>query len=422
MRLHQMTPTRIALMSVLLLWLVLSASAGTVSAQTTTSQYWISANPATSSSIIYGTVGKNWSLPFQAVWSYGENSGKVVENATVTVEVKTNDGVAIENISQITNATGFATFYYSSSTPTTLIFTPITLVTQDKMEYDAYLFENEQSALYGLQSKSVTVYWDTFDASLVSTDTNTRGVTKMSVNVTYLLVPAEGLTLPNSSSSEQDFIPKIAHGVNVTINGVEAEETSVFGVYTANFSTWLPTAYVFVGISREGWLPAHKGFSFAHNSNATIWTPAIIISLVCAVVLSVFYLVFRKTKGTVLLDSARFPIIGGVLLALASLISLYWGVVGLDSTLHGFDWILLVACELLSFGFGIAGSIISWKKRKQALAIFALCLPMLTNVIAIKAALDVYQLATPWLIIVPSFVISVISGILIANSDEHFQD
>jgi len=134
-----------------------------------------------------------------------------------------------------------------------------------------------------------------------------------------------------------------------------------------------------------------------------------------------FYLaVFRKTKGTVLFDGARFPIIGGVLLALASFISLYWGVVGFDSTLHGFDWTLLVACELLSFGFGIAGSIMSLKKRKQALAIFAVCAPMLTNVIAIKAALDVYQLATPWLIMVPSFVISVLTGIFIANSDEHF--
>jgi len=200
MRLNQMTSMRITLMSILLLLLVLSASAETVSAQTTTSQYWVSANPATSSSIIYGTVGKNWSLPFQAVWNYGGSSGKVVENANVTVEVKTNDGVAIENISQITNTTGFATFYYFSSTPTVLIFTPITLVTQDKMEYNASLFENGESTLYCLQSKSVTVYWDTFDVSLVRTDTNSQGVTKVSVNVTYLLVPAEGLTLSNSSS------------------------------------------------------------------------------------------------------------------------------------------------------------------------------------------------------------------------------
>jgi len=61
-------------------------------------------------------------------------------------------------------------------------------------------------------------------------------------------------------------------------------------------------------------------------------------------------------------------------------------------------------------------------KRKQALIIFAVCLPMLTNVIAIKAALDAYQLAVPWLIIVSAFVISVLSGILISNADKHFKD
>lgn len=417
-----MTPKRIALMSLLLLWLILSASAEAISAQTTTSRFWISANPATSSSIIYGSIGKNWSIPFQAVWSYGENSGNVVENANVTVEVKTDDGVAIENVSTMTNATGFATFYYTSSTPTSLIFTPITVVAQDGMEYNASLSENGQDTLYGLQSKSVTVYWDTFDALLVSTDTDTQGVTTASVNVTYLLLPAEGLTIPSSSSSEYDCLSKTASGVNVTINGIKTEETSLSGVYTATFSTWLPTAYVFVEISREEWLPAQKGFSFAHNSNSTIWTPAIIISLACAVGLSVYYLAFRKTKGTVLFGSARFPIIGGLFLAVASFISLYWGVVGFDSTLHGFDWTFLAACELFSFGFGIAGSIISLKKRKQALAIFALCFPLLTNVIAIKAALNVYQLATPWLIIVASFVISVISAIFISNSDEHFRD
>jgi hypothetical protein len=61
-----MTPSRVVTISVLLLWLVLSASAETVSAQTTTTEYWVSANP-TSDSIVYGTVGKNWSPPFQAV-------------------------------------------------------------------------------------------------------------------------------------------------------------------------------------------------------------------------------------------------------------------------------------------------------------------------------------------------------------------
>jgi hypothetical protein len=413
-----MASKRIALMSTLLLVLCLSASVQAASAQTTSSHYWVSVNPATSSTIVYGDIEKNWTIPFQAVWSYGENSGKAVENAAVTVEVKTDDGVSVENISQTTNSTGFATFYYVSSKPAVLTFTPTSVVTEDEIEYTASLFGSGQSAVYGMQSESVTVYWDTFDASLVSTDTGTQGVTTVSANITYM--PEEGLTIPNSSP-EQVF-PKIAHGANVTINGVKAEESSVSGVYTANFSTWLPTTYVFIEVSHDEWLPAHKGFSFDHKSNSTLWTPAIAIILVAAVVLVLFSRVFRRTEGTSLLDRAGFPVFGGALLALASFISLYWGAVGLDSTLSGFDWAWLAASELLSFGFGLVGSIMSLMKKKQALVIFAVCIPMLTNVIAIKAALDAYQLAVPWLIIVPSFVISVLSGILISNADKRFKD
>lgn len=406
-------------MSTLLLVLCLSASVEAISAQTATSQYWVSVNPATSSLIVYGNVEKNWTIPFQAVWSYGENAGNVVENATVTVEVKTDDDGSVENISQTTNSTGFATFYYFSSAPAVLTFTPTSLVTQDETEYNASLSEIGQSAVYGMQPKSVTVYWDTFNVSLISTNTDTQGVTTVSANITYLMVPQEGLTIPDSSP-EQVF-PKIAQGLNVTINGVKAEETSVSGVYTANFSTWLPTAYLLVDVSQDGWLTAQKAFSFSHNSNGALWTPAIAIILVAAVALVLFYRVFRRTEGTALLDKAGFPFIGGVLLILASFISLYWGAVGLDSTLSGFDWLWLAASELLSFGFGLVGGIMSVMKRKQAIVVFAVCVPMLTNVIAIKAALDAYQLATPWLIIVPSFIVSVLSGILISNADKHFK-
>jgi len=414
-----MASTRIAVMSTLLLLLCISASVETISAQTSTSQYWTAVNPATSSSIVYGNIEKNWTIPFQAVWSYGEKSGKTIENATVTVEVKTADDESVEKISQTTNSTGFATFYYISSSPAVLTFTPTTLVTQDETDYNASVFGNVQSAVYGMQSKSVTVYWDTFDVSLVSTNTDTQGVTTVSVNVTYMMVPEEGLVIPNSSP-EQVF-PKIAHGVNVTINGVKAKETSVSGIYTANFSTWLPTTYMLTEVSQDDWIPAQKGFSFYHNFNASFWTPAAVIVLV-VVAAVVLYRVFKKKEGAALAYSTGFPFIGGVLLALASFISLYWGIVGFDSTISGFDWSWLAASELLAFGFGLAGSIMSVMKKKQAIVIFAVCVLMLTNVIAIKAALDAYQLAVPWLIIVPSFIISVISGILISNSDKQFKD
>jgi len=410
-----MASKRIAFMSALFLLLCLSASVETISAQTS-SQYWVTVNPATSSSIVYGNVEKNWTIPFQALWSYGANSGQAIENATLKVEIKTADEVSVENISETTNSTGFATFSYISQNPAVLTFTPTSLVTQDKTEYNSSLFEDGQS-IYGLQPNSVTVYWDTFDASLLSTDT--QGVTTVSVNVTYLLVPEEGLTIPNSSPEQ--VYPKIAHGVNVTINGVEAEETSVAGVYTATFSTWLPTTYVIVKSSQDGWLPAHNGFSFDHNSNSVMWTPAVAILLVVVAVL-VLYRLLKKTEDSARFGSAGFPFIGGVLLALTSFISLYWGAVGLDGTLSGFDWLWLTAFELLSFGFGFAGSILSVMKKKQAVVIFAVCVPLLANVIAIKSALDAYQLAAPWLIIVPSFIISVLSGILISNADKHFKN
>jgi hypothetical protein len=387
----------------------------TASAQAT-SHYWVTVKPATPSSVMHASVMQNCSLPFQAVWTYGDKFGEAIENANVTVEVKTGHGDSVENVTQTTNATGYATFYYSFSVPVILTFTPTRAVTQDGAEWHSSLLENGAISLYGFQSEAVTVYYDTYDVALVSANTETVGLTEVSVNVTYLLVPEEGLTLLQSSnSSQQDFISKVAHGVNVTINGVKAEETSVHGVYTASFSTWLPTAYVIVEPSQEGWTPAHKGFSFAHTSNGTIWTPAIILCLVCAAVsLALYFVWHRKSKGTVVSGKA---ILGGVLLAIASFISLYWGVVGFDSALHGFDWALLGVAGIGSFGVGFAGSIMSLKRKNQTLTIFTVCAPLIVNEVAVKAALDVYQLATPWMIIVPSLVIAVISGIFVSNAN-----
>ena len=416
-----MTSTRIILISMLTFLLTLSFFNGTIIAQTPNSQYWVSVDPITSTSINYGTIDKNWTLPFQATWTYGENSGKAIENATITVEVKINDNITIENISQITNTTGYATFNYISQTPSILVFTPITLVTQDKIEYNTHLFEKEQNNLIGLQSKAITVYWDTFDSSLVSSDTNTQGTTRVSVNVTYFLVPEEGLVVSNTSSLEQIVFPKIAHGVNVTINGVKAEETLAFGVYSANFSTWLPTAYVFTEVSKDNWFPAQSGFSVSHKSNEVLWIPAIIISLVCVgVLLGVYLGVSKKTKRSTLFSSVNFPVIGGVLLAIVSFISLYWGVVGVVGTQFGFEWILLVILGLVSFGFGLVASIMAFKKRIQALVIFIVMLPMVTNLVVVAESLKVYQLTIPWFVLLSAFFISVVSGVLICNCDEQF--
>jgi hypothetical protein len=410
MYLNRNSAVRVALISLLLLVLVLPF-VETASSQSI-SYYLRTVKLATPSPVMHASVGQNFSLPFQAVWTYGSSLGQAIENANVTVEIKTGHGDSVENITQTTNATGFATFNYSFSVPVILMFTPTRTVTQDGTEWNA--------SLYNLQSESVTVYCDTFDVSLVSANTETLGLTEVSVNVTYLLVPEEGLTLPQSSnSSQQEFISKIAHGVNVTINGFKAEETDVCGVYTASFSTWLPTAYVIVEVSQESFASAHEGFSFAHGSNGTIWMPAIILCSVCvAVSLALYFVWHRKSKGTVVFGKASFSIFGGVLLAIASFISLYWGIVGFDSTLHGFDWALLGVAGLGSFGVGFTGSVMSLKKKSQALTIFTVCAPLIVNEVAVKAALDVYQLAISWMIIGPSLAIAVISGILISNSND----
>jgi len=411
MYLNQNSATRVILASLLLLVLILPF-VETASAQSI-SYFLRTVKLATPSPVMHASVRQNFSVPFQAVWTYGSSLGQAIENANVRVEIKTGHGDSVENVTQTTNATGFATFNYSFSVPVILTFTPTRTVTQDGTEWNA--------SLYNLQSESVTVYCDTFDVALVSANTETLGLTEVSVNVTYLLVPKEGLTLPQASnSSQQEVISKTAHGVNVTINGIKAEETAVHGVYTASFYTWLPTAYVIVEVSQESWASTHEGFSFAHGSNGTIWMPAIILCSVCAAVsLALYFVWHRKSKGTVVSGKASFPIFGGVLLAIASFISLYWGVVGFDSALHGFDWALLGVAGIGSFGCGLAGSIMSLKRKNQTLTIFTVCAPLIVNEVAVKAALDVYQLMTPWMIIVPSLAIAVISGIFVSNSNDH---
>jgi hypothetical protein len=418
--LKQTLPIKITIISLLVLVVVFPVSIETAISETTDTHYWITANPSTPSAVMYGTVGRNWTISFEAIWSYGTKSGEAVDNANMTVTVKKPEGNIVENITQPTNTAGLATFHYSSSTPIVLTFTPTKLVTSDGEEWNSSLVDDGQNSLYGFKSESIKIYWDTFDATLVNTDTETKGKTTVSVNITYLLVPEEGLTLPNSSP-QQIFYPKIAHGVNVTINGVKAEETPVAGIYTARFSTWLPTAYVIVGVTQEGWSPAHKGFSFTHNSNLTIWTPAIILWLVSATLLIILYFVLHiKTKGAKVLSRESYPIIGGVLLAITSFISLYWGFVGFDSTIKGFEWAFLEIAGLTSFICGLAGSTLSLRLKKQTIILFAICAPLLANAVVVKSSFDIYQLTIPWPMILLPFVISILSILFIGNSDEQF--
>ena len=104
----------------------------------------------------------------------------------------------------------------------------------------------------------------------------------------------------------------------------------------------------------------------------------------------------------------------------ASFISLYWGVVGVDSSLHGFSWVLLASVGFASFIFGVAGSVMSWKRKRQAAVLFVISLSLVANVAAVKASLDSYLLPMPWIFLGLSFAVSLINGLLIGNSDDQF--
>jgi hypothetical protein len=410
----------IALAGLLLIVTALPISVQAANGETA-SNYWVTVNPITPDFPMYTTVGRNCTISFEASGRHGDNSGQAIKNAVVTVQVNNSRDDTVNTLN-FNTTTGLFSFNYSSSTADILTFTPTKLFTQDGIEWDSNFLDTGNS-LNIFQSKQVVVWWDTFYVSLISSNTNTLGAATVSVNVTYLLLPEAGLTLPEwATYSHQTFLPKIAHDVNVTINGIKAKETPTAGTYTANGSIWLPTTYINVGVSQEGWVTTHTGFSFAHNANQPIWAYSLLIGFAFVVaVLTLQFLLSRKSNGTTLLRKTRYHLFGGIMLAVASLISLYWGLVGLDSTLHGFDWALLCISGLTSFGFGLAGAVMSMRRKQQALAIFAVCLPLIVNLVTVKSSLDGYQLAIPWVTMVIATAVSIVSGLLISNSDEQFR-
>ena len=90
--------------------------------------------------------------------------------------------------------------------------------------------------------------------------------------------------------------------------------------------------------------------------------------------------------------------------------------------MHTFEWILLASLGFVSFACGLLGAIMALRKKGQPLAIFAVVVPLFMNVVGVKSSLDMYGLANPWLIIVPSLALSIISGYFISNSDKIFQN
>jgi len=74
----------------------------------------------------------------------------------------------------------------------------------------------------------------------------------------------------------------------------------------------------------------------------------------------------------------------------------------------------------LSFGFGLAAALLSLRRKIQPLVIFVINMPMITNMVGVNYSLEMYGLANPWLMLIASFVLSLISAFLICNADEEF--
>ena len=408
----------IALVCLLLAGSFLTFAVETSSAQTAS----FLANVEPTEPIIYSNVGQIVEVSFQAVWTYGDNAGQAIEDANVMVKVEAAVDVVTDVVLANTTTAGFVYFNYSSATPQILTFIPAEVVTADGTELNGSLLQNGAVALHGLQSAPVTVYWDTFNVELVSRNTKTLETVQVSVNVTYLLVPEEGLIIPHNDS-QQKFFPKIAHGVNVAVNGATAEETAVPGIYSANVSTLMPTAYVIVMVSHDGWTTVHKAFSFAHDANLTIWVPLAIIftSVFVAAFSAVLFVSSRKLRPAV---SKRWtlPVLGGFLLILSSFMGLFWVLVWFEGSLHGFEWLLYGVSGVISFGFGLLGGVMAVRQKNQTVALGAVSLSLFANVIAVHASLDAYKLPITWMLILPTLAFSVISGLAIGNADDQFQN
>jgi hypothetical protein len=410
--------TLIALVSLMLILGAFPFCSSNVSAEVT-SNYWITVNRADGlNSSLYTKVGSNWTLMFEVQWSNGVVFGDLVPNGTVTVQVVSElKGKTVDTFTQNTTS-GVFLFNYSSPTADKLTFTATKVVTEDGTQYNSTLLQRGQSIAYGLKSDSITVWWDTFHVALASSNTDTLARTALSVNVTYLLIPEEGLALPlGAAFSNQTFLPKIARSAEVSINGVGAVETAP-GIYTANVSTWLPTAYALVSVSKQYWTTTQTGLSLAHNVNEVIWLIGVAVGAVLVFVALAFRFRFKKPMGAVSSKREEFPLFGGVLLAVATLLSLYWVLVAVDGTLSGFSWSLLAVLASFSFVFGLVGVIFAIKRRSEAIVILAATVTLLVNLVVTKSAFDQYQLSTPWILLGASFSLSVLSGILVSNSDE----
>ena len=136
--------------------------------------------------------------------------------------------------------------------------------------------------------------------------------------MTYKLLPEEGLILQN-----QTFLQKIVRDTIVTINGVVATETSP-GIFTAESSAAMDTAYVNVRVSQDGWKTTETAFSFPHTANQQVWMYGVaFVSIGIFAAFAVHYAVYRKASSSSMKHSNK-SFFGFILLLVTSVLSLYW--------------------------------------------------------------------------------------------------
>ncbi len=398
--------TKLLLIAFLSLLLVMHLLVNCASAQTEP-YYYVTVNPAIlGNALQYTNVGRNVTLSFAAQWGY---NGSQIQNATAVIVVTDQNNKVVDMLLENTTS-GVFSFNYSTTTPSVLNFTPTKLMTADGKEWVNNTFVPGENA-YEFGSNFAQVYWDTFHVSAVNFDTNTFGKVAATVNVTYLMLPEDGLQI------SVVHLSKIGQGLNVSINGVVAQEITP-GIYTATSSTWFSTAYVNVQVSGNNWETGDAAFGVTQNANQPLWMYGVSFALIASVAaLLIRFMVSKRSNRQQLSRHPNSAFFGGVTLTATSVISLYWGFVGFEGTMHTFNWFGMAGFGVFAFLVGVVGCLSLTRRKYLPLSITATIVPMIANVVVIKGSLDMYMLASPWILLVGAFVLSLLSGFFICNID-----
>jgi hypothetical protein len=376
------------------------------SAETSCDCQWIRIKPM-SPFVLRGSIGHNWTITFQVEWSVN-GTIQPIRNASAEISVSEN-GKLVKTF-ECNTTDGTFSFWYISDKPAFLVFGVSKLVTEDQNVWG-------KSSLEGLffNADGVCVIWDTYDVHLVNYNVDSIGSSTVSVNVTYHVIP-EGGTFLIGENGKTEMVTKTVSNATVTINSVEAQETSTPGIYTANVPEWFPTAYTLVTVSQDGWQTTNTGFSGTHNANLNVWLIALAaIATFAGVSLLVFKLrAFKANK-----DSKR-PFLGGIFLLFAAVISLYWSAIGFIAVWHGFSWLTFAILEICCFLLGVICAAFAIARKNQAAIIFSVSILLVVNTIVVMFSLGDYGFPSPWLLVGAVFVCCAVAFFFVSNADEEF--